>query len=219
MLGMAPVTAPRIQSADARLPRDGLPPGTAGRILEVGLVLFARQGFHGASIRDIGRELGLKPANLYDHFPSKEHLLAELVRLGHDVHFSMLRRALVDAKGGPIQQLAALVAAHVRMHAEYAMLAVVANNEMHALSPERVAPALALRQQSEGLLMDVVVRGLDERLFDTPDAWLACAAIGGMGIRVAHWYRPSAGLSIDQLADAYVEFALRIVGARPRRRS
>ena len=216
---MAPVTAPRILAAEARLPRDGLPAGTAGRILEVGLMLFARQGFHGASIRDIGRELGLKPANLYDHFPSKEHLLAELVRLGHDVHLSALRRALVEAKGGPVGQMAALVAAHVRMHAEYAMLAVVANNEMHALSPALVAPALALRQQAEGLIMDVVVRGIDERLFETPDAWLACAAIGGMGLRVAHWYRPSAGLSIDQLADTYVEFALRILGARPRRRA
>jgi AcrR family transcriptional regulator len=215
---MAPVTAPRILSADARLPRESLPAGTAGRILEVGLVLFARHGFHGASIRDIGRELGLKPANLYDHFPSKEHLLAELVRLGHDVHLDSLRRALVDAKGGPIQQLEAIVAAHVRMHAEFAMLAVVANNEMHALSPELVAPALALRRQAEGLFMDVVVRGLDAKLFDTPDAWLACAAIAGMGMRVAQWYKPSAGLSVDQLAATYVEFALRILGARPRRR-
>jgi hypothetical protein len=108
------------------------------------------------------------------------------------------------------------------MHAEYAMLAVVANNEMHALSPDLVGPALTLRRQSEELLMDVVVRGLNDQIFDTPDAWLACAAIGGMGLRVAHWYRPGGGLSIDQLAASYVEFALRILGARSgarRRRS
>ncbi len=218
---MAPVTAPRLLSQEAKLPAGSMPGGTAGRILEVGLVLFARNGFHGASIRDIGRELGLKPANLYDHFPSKEHLLAELVRLGHEEHLRALRRALVDAEGGPARQITGLVGAHVRFHAEYAMLAVVANNEMHSLSPELVAPALALRRQAEGLLMDVIARGIEDGSFATPDAFLATAAIGGMGMRVAHWFRPSDGRSIDQLTAVYAEFALRIVGARPpaRRRS
>jgi AcrR family transcriptional regulator len=205
---------PRLLTQVVRLP-GGLPPGTRGRILEVGLALFARTGFYGTSIRDLGRELGLKPANLYDHFPSKEHLLADLVRIGHDEHLRAMRRALVDTDGGPVDQIQALVRAHVRVHAEYAMLAVVANNEMHALSAELVAPALALRQQAEGLLMDVVGRGLQEEIFDTPDAQLATAAIGGMGMRVAHWYRPTKDLSIDQLASVYAEFALRILGARP----
>jgi AcrR family transcriptional regulator len=212
---MASATAPRILTREVRLPSGSLPPGTAGRILEIGLELFARNGFHGTSIRDIGRELGLKPANLYDHFPSKEHLLAEIVRLGHDEHLRAMQRALVDAAPGPAAQITALVRAHVRLHAEYAMLAVVANNEMHALSPELVAPALALRRQAEGLLMDVVGRGIADGVFDTPDAFLAGAAIGGMGMRVAHWYRSNSGLSIDQLSATYAEFALRILGARP----
>lgn len=216
-----PLSAPRILTEEVRLPSGSLPPGTAGRILQVGLTLFARNGFYGTSIRDIGRELELKPANLYDHFPSKEHLLAELVRLGHDEHLGAMRRALVDAEAGPVGQIQALVRAHVRLHAEYAMLAVVANNEMHALSPELVAPALALRQQAEGLLMDVAARGVEDGVFDTPDVFLAVAAIGGMGMRVAHWYRVKRDLSIDQLTQVYAEFALRILGApaTARRRS
>jgi AcrR family transcriptional regulator len=217
---MAPAAAPRILARDVRLPTGSLPAGTAGRILQVGLTLFARNGFHGTSIRDIGRELGLKPANLYDHFPSKEHLLAELVRIGHDEHLRVLQRALVDAEPGPAAQIVALVGAHVRLHAEYAMLAVVANNEMHSLSSELVAPALALRRQAEGLLLDVIGRGIGDGVFDTPDPFLATAAIGGMGMRVANWYRANEVLSIDRLAAVYAEFALRILGVRaaPRRR-
>jgi len=213
---MAPAAAPRLLTSDAKFPAGSLPPGTAGRILEVGLVLFARQGFFGTSIRDIGRALGLKPANLYDHFPSKEHLLAELVRLGHEEHLRALHGALLDAGGGPIEQMRALVAAHVRLHAEYAMLAVVANNEMHALSRELVAPALALRKQGEGLLLGVVARGVEAGVFETPDAFLTGAAIGGMGMRVAHWYRANEGLSIDRLCEVYSELALRMLGIRRR---
>jgi AcrR family transcriptional regulator len=198
-----------------------VPRGTAGRILEIGLQLFAQRGYDGASIRDIGRELGLKPANLYDHFPSKEHLLAELVRVGHDEHLRALTQALVGVDGGPLEQLRALVRAHVRFHAGFAMLAVVANNEMHILSRDLVAPALALRQQAETLIINVIERGTDAGLFDPPDVWLTAAAIGGMGMRVAHWYKPGRDLSIDQLCDVYAELAARMVGARgtgPRRR-
>jgi AcrR family transcriptional regulator len=205
----------RILADEARLP--GTPPrGTAGQILEVALALFARHGFHGTSIRDIGKALGLKPANLYDHYASKEHVLAELVRLGHDEHLRALRTALVAAGGAPADQLRALVMAHVRTHAEYAMLAVVANNELHALSRELAAPAMALRQQSEALLRDVIERGVAARVFSPPDALLTAAAIGGMGLRVAHWYRPD--LPIDHLTSTYAELALRMVGAsRPRK--
>jgi hypothetical protein len=113
--------------------------------------------------------------------------------------------------------MAALVAAHVRLHAEYAMLAVVANNEMHALSRDLVAPALALRTQAEGLLLDLVARGIADGVFETPDAYLAGAAIGGMGMRVAHWYRPGGDRSIDQLCEVYAELALRMLGVRRRR--
>jgi hypothetical protein len=98
------------------------------------------------------------------------------------------------------------------------MLAVVANTEMHVLSRELVAPALALRQQAEGLLMDVIQRGVAAEAFDPPEPFLAAAAIGGMGMRIAHWYRPTRDLPIDKLCDGYAELALRMLGVRAARR-
>ena len=43
-------------------------------ILAVAKVLFADRGYHGVSIDDIARRLGVSPAVLYRHFPSKEAL-------------------------------------------------------------------------------------------------------------------------------------------------
>lgn len=43
-------------------------------ILAVAKVLFADKGFHGVSVDDIARRLGVSPAILYQHFPSKESL-------------------------------------------------------------------------------------------------------------------------------------------------
>jgi AcrR family transcriptional regulator len=188
------------------------PPGTRERILRAGLRLFAELGFHGASIRDIASAAGISSATLYSHYPSKEHILAELVRIGHEELHDRLRRALVTAGSGPAAQLAALVRAQVLAHADYPLLAVVANNELHALSAERAAAALALREQARRLLLDVLRHGCDSGVFAVPDLLLAAIAIGSIGLRVAHWFGPDQPYTREQVADAYADIALRIAG-------
>src|SRR5919112_34451 len=46
--------------------------------------LFAVQGFRGASLAAIAARVGLSEAGLLPHFPSKEHLLLELLELRHE---------------------------------------------------------------------------------------------------------------------------------------
>ena len=96
------------------------------------------------------------------------------------------------------------------------MLAVVASNEMHALSPAAAAPAVAVRRRSEALLAEVLAIGHQQGAFDLVHPEATAAAIGSMGIRVANWYpAPQADLTPSQLADAYASLALRMTGARP----
>ena len=215
-----PVPLRRLASRVVELPPGVTPAGTSGRILEAGLEAFAERGYHGASIRDIAQAAGVKPATLYGHYPSKEHLLAELVRIGHEEHHRRLRSALLDAGADPEDQLTALVAAHVHAHADLASLAVVANSELHALSPALAGPALALREASERLLLDVIERGVELGRFDVDEPFLALAAIGAMGIRVAHWLDGTdARYTPAIVAQHYSEFARRIVGSSGRGRT
>jgi AcrR family transcriptional regulator len=210
--------APRVRKVRPGVP--ALPPrhaadGTRGRILLSGLGLFAEHGFHGTSIRDIAAGAAVQSASLYVHFPSKEAILAELVLAGHEEHHTRLVTALLDSGTDPRERLAALVRAHVRAHTDYPMLAVVANNEMHALSPAAAAPAAAVRRRSEALLAQVLATGRQHGVFDLVHLEATAAAIGGMGIRVASWYpSPEAGLNPSQLADVYASLALRMAGAR-----
>jgi AcrR family transcriptional regulator len=204
-------SVPRILSELPRLPPAAERDGTAGRILAAGLLLFARKGYHGTSIRDIGEQLELKPANLYAYFKSKEHLLAELVRVGHEEHHNQLRSALIASLPGPVEQIRALVRAHVRTHADYPLLATVANAEMHVLSADLAEPARVLRTVSEAMLYQVVQRGIEMRVFHPPHAWVTVAAIGGMGMRVAAWYRPDFELAPEEIAEVHAELAVRML--------
>ena len=188
------------------------PGGSRGLILSASLRLFAEHGYGGASIRDIAERAGIKGATVYSHYPSKAHVLAELIRIGHEEHFRRMRSALLAASPEPKLQLVAIVRTHVLAHAEYAMLAVVANAELHALPPEFAAPSLELRRQSEAQLLEVIQRGVGLGVFSVADPQLAVLAIGAMGLRVAHWYTPEIGKTPDEIADSFAEFACRVVG-------
>ena len=200
-------------TATAPLP-EGAPSGTRRLILETALRLFAERGYSGTSIRDIAAACGLQGPTIYSHYPSKEHVLAELVRIAHDDHLRRVRAALLDSQPDPRDQMRAWVRGHVSFHTHCPMLAVVANSELHMLSPELGAPIYEVRKQSEQILMAIAQRGIDRGLFKVPHPWLAVAAIGGMGLRTAFWFSQDAGIPAELVADSYAEFALRILQER-----
>lgn len=201
-----------VATGSAPLP-EAVPSASRRLILETALRLFAERGYSGTSIRDIAAACGLQGPTIYSHYPSKEHVLAELVRIAHDEHLRRVRAALLDSQPDPREQMRAWVQAHVRFHTDFPMLAVVANTELHMLSPELGAPTWQVRKQAEQILMDVAQRGIDRGLFKVPHPWLAVAAIGSMGVRVAFWFAPDGPIPAEQVASSYAEFALRILGA------
>ena len=204
----------RLAATTARLLPGAKHAGGSGRVLEAALKLFAERGYAGASVRDVAAAAGVKPATIYAHYPSKEHVLAELCRIGHEEQYRAARSAVLASSGDPRDQIVAYVRAHVGFHTTYPMLAVVSNSELHALGEELGSATFVLRRESEGLLQDIIQRGIDGGLFQVPDPWLAVAAIGGMGLRVAYWFSPDDNLTAAQVADGYAGFALRLLAAR-----
>ncbi len=203
----------RLEAVTAELPVGVTPPGTRGHILHAALRLFSEYGFHGASVRQIAAEVGINPATLYAHYPSKEHILAELVLVGHQELDRRLESALAAALPSPAAQLAALVREHALIHCDYPLLALVANAELHALTAQAAAPALELRAASRRLLASVLAAGSASGEFDLIDPDLTAIAIGGLGMQVAHWFAPGGPVAPEQVARAYAQLALRMAGA------
>lgn len=78
------------------LPR--VPPRHSRRdILRAAAELFAERGYHGASMRELARRLGLIGSSLYSHVEGKQELLAEVSRHGA----ARLRLAAEDALEQP----------------------------------------------------------------------------------------------------------------------
>lgn len=213
---MKPVSAralgQRIAADSELLPPAVTPKGAKGKVLNAALQLFAQLGYGATSVRDICKAANVQTTTLYSHFPSKEHVLAEIIGLGYEEHNQRIAAALEACDSDPLARLSAIVRAHVISHCEYPMLAVVANTESHFLSPQLAEPLMTILQQSESLLAEVLLQCQEAQLFDVPDIYLALRAIGGMGMRVAFWYEPGCGMSPEYVADTYAAFALRLAG-------
>ena len=195
------------------LPARATADGTLRRMLLSALVLFAQRGYHAVPVREIARGAGIRASSMYEHRASKEKLLLDIMLIGHEEHRAWLVEARDAAEDDPRSQIDAIMRAHVRVHATYPMLTRVCNRELGSLSDDSLAQVLEVRRAGERLLMSTIERGVEEGVFSVPDSYLATAAIGAMGIRVAEWYRPNSELGIDAVADAYALFTLRLLGA------
>ena len=193
-----------------------LPPGldltpAKRRLYETALELFSRDTYHAVSIRDIANALGQQPSTLYFHVSSKQDLLFELAVIGHRTHLTALRDALMDAGADPRDQLRCVVEAHVRQHLDYPALARVTNREMHALSDQQRDEALVIRFQSEGIIRDVIERGVRLGAFSTTDPFLDVKAIGAMGVRLPEWWTRDNEHSREKIIERYATYALKLV--------
>lgn len=214
---LAPLGAPPSFDSiddDALLPPGAVAEGTTRRILTSALRLFAEQGYHAVPVRTIAKGAGIRASSVYEHHAAKEDLLFDLLRLGHEAHRDWLHSARASAEGDPVAQMSALVHAHVRFHATYPLLARVCSRELAALSPARLDAILAIRSAALHELTDPIDAGVRAGLFTVPDTYLAGAAIGALGLRVPEWYRADSGITIDELADTYTLFALRMLQVR-----
>jgi AcrR family transcriptional regulator len=175
---------------------------------------FADKGFHATTTRDIASGAGLSPAGVYVHFGSKEELLFNLSRSGHESALRLLRSAIADG-GTPTEQLHTLIARFSEWHAEGYQLARVVQYEHHHLSPEHHAEVLALRKEMDALVRDVLDRGVADGTFTVDDSGDTALALLSLAVDVARWYSPTIRRTPAQIGATNAALALRLVRAAP----
>jgi AcrR family transcriptional regulator len=149
---------------------------------------------------------------LYVHHRSKEDLLHQISRSGHDRTLALVREAVATSTD-PREQLLAVVHAFVVHHAEGHTGARIVNYELAALKPDHLEEIAAIRRQIEQEMREVVERGVAAGVFGTEHPQMTSLALLSLGIDVARWYRDEGAWTPHQIADHYCTLALRIVGA------
>lgn len=191
-------------------------PRTAGvaRLLDAAAEAFADKGFHATTTRDIAARGGLSPAAVYVHFASKEELLYELSRVGHEAALAIVLAAAPAAGESPTTALRSLVSDFASWHAQHRRTARVVQYELAALSPEHRAVIDGLRRQIQDRMRELLESGVAQGEFVVPDVAGTALALLSLAVDVARWYRPEGPRSPEDIGALYADLAIRMVTAR-----
>jgi AcrR family transcriptional regulator len=134
-----------VMPGSASLRTSGSPTPRRRQILDAAAALFARSGFRGVSIDDIGAAVGISGPALYRHFPRKEAILGELLVGISEELLEEARRRARKAGGEEAEDVgeetgdggvAALVDWHVEFALDHPDLITVQARDLDALGPE-----------------------------------------------------------------------------------
>ncbi|MDI2130019.1 TetR/AcrR family transcriptional regulator [Yinghuangia seranimata] len=182
-------------------------------ILSASLDAFDEHGYHGTTVRDIARRVGVTVPALYYHYQNKQALLVELLLGSMNAVLGRCRSAVKDAGDQPVDRFSALVECIVLYMANRAPMAFL-DTEMRSLEPENRARYIALRDELEALVQTNVRDAVELDEFTTPYPVDAGRAVLTMAQAVANWYRLDGPLTPQQIADRYVAIALASMGHR-----
>jgi AcrR family transcriptional regulator len=168
--------------------------------------LFAKRGYHGTSMRDLGRELGLLGSSLYAHVDSKQDLLVEVVEDGAGL-FQESARGALSVPGSALDRLRALVTGHVDVVLSHQDVVRTYLNEARMLDDDHRARVIAARDSYEQAFREVIADGIGDGSFRADvDPKMSSIFILSVLNALERWYRPDGELDRDALAGRMARF-------------
>lgn len=194
--------------------------GMRENILSVAIELFGSRGYDAVSLRDVTAEVGLKAPALYNHFSSKEELLAEAM-LSALAAFNAVVVDVDDANAAPLARLDGMVQRHVLYQIEHSALAKANDRLIESTLVDRIGDhdtKTRLKRMMRGYLdrlTEIVTLVLRDSRTDGELSPRICAlAIAAMCDGVLIWYRPGGSDSKQRIAKRYSEMVRNMLGCR-----
>jgi len=171
--------------------------------------LFAERGYHGTSIGDLAKALGVQKGSLYAHIDSKQDLLYEAMRDGAQAFHAALDEIPENVK--VTERIRLALRAHLRVVAEQLEIATVFVREWRYLEGERAQEFLAERRRYEERFRALFREGreLGELRTDLDDQ--AAVLLVLSAANWAYTWLPR-DADTDELADRF--FAILVDGVR-----
>jgi TetR/AcrR family transcriptional regulator, cholesterol catabolism regulator len=169
------------------------------RFLSHAAQVFATQGYHSTTMRDLAAATGMSLAGMYYYVRGKEELLYRIQERCFARVLAGAERALTaSGDGEPLERLHAFIRHHVTYFAAHMAEMKVLSHEANSLTGERQRKVNAIKRRYvdllEGLLKDAAP--------DEPSVERGAAAyvLFGMMNWIYNWYDPTGEIDPERLA-------------------
>jgi AcrR family transcriptional regulator len=171
--------------------------------------VFARLGYHQATLEDVAAEVGLNRATLYYYVGTKEDLLVSLLR----GPLETLRVQLEDISARPLSardKLVTTLRQYVATMAEHPELFIFLGENVHNVMSGPEADAIRGNADRYGrVLAEVISTGVAAGEFRSDiEPMVAVLAILGMFNWMHRWYNPRGRRSLAEFGEAFITMAL-----------
>lgn len=146
---------------------------TRQEILAAAKRLFLSQGFTATPMRQIAREVGITPAAIYNHYPSKDQLFTTLLQnvAPYDELFALFDEIAADSPENLLRQMVRAAFGLIAEHQDYLQLAFIDAQERDGATLAGFLPELLPRVQmwyQRLVALDAAPRGAGFRLRQVP---------------------------------------------------
>ncbi len=153
-------------------------------------------------------------AAVYVHYKSKQELLYEISRVGHEAVLLVTESALEQAHPDPVDRVRAYISAFANWHAEHHVLARVIQYELKHLPPRQLKKIVAIRDRFESLMRVELAAGVETGVFEITDLDGTTLAALSLCIDLARWYEPTVAHRAHAVGDLYANLVLGMLRAR-----
>ncbi|MDJ0953546.1 MAG: TetR/AcrR family transcriptional regulator [Acidimicrobiia bacterium] len=162
--------------------------------------LFAKRGFHGTSMRDLGEELGMLGSSLYSHVSGKNELLVEVVQRGAQFFNEVVASSHL-AEAPAVDRLRLLVYGHVGVvieHIDESRTFLFESRFLPAADRQKI---VEMRDEYEAVYRRTIREGIAEgSLSPEIDPGITAIFILSVLNALVRWYRPTGERDADQIA-------------------
>mgnify|MGYP001305605730 FL=1 len=173
---------------------------------------FVDMGYHGTSMRTLAARIGVSVPAIYHHYADKQQLLVRSLDLTMDELEWRIAAARAEARDG-LQEVALIVEVLALFHTYYRKLAFIGATEMRSLQGTNRSRIAKRRRNVQRILDGAIDRARREGRLATRHPRAAGRAIATMCTALPQWFRDTGPLTAEDIARAYVEFALAMLGA------
>jgi len=178
-------------------------------ILKAAAALFARQGFHDSSIRDLAKATGRSLSGLYYYVSGKDELLFQIQHHCYHTLLTRIREVLAHEQN-PREKLITFIAHHLTFFRHNMDEMKVLAHEDVTLTGNYAEQILALKREYSKVLIDIMEEYAADapKNLNRPNPEIAAFALFGMMNWLYTWPKRVRDLPAPELAQAIAQLFL-----------